>query len=446
MFFYLDGFPCFTKSGADSPFGNRDLLRSHVNLRQDAADLKIQAAKKSLTQIFYSNRVNRIDFGIGFPPPELHTSTISRDVARLNSVRNLPREKTGSERGRPKDLPIYQCNRLATSWGDDNYPHLKLVIGTLDRKQEGYETVIEPTDAQRIAIIRQFKPMVLHRADGTHEGKEYSYRLYVPLQVDKGRKYPLLLWLHGAGDAGNNQTQLAHIERALIQFRRDHGPFPGFILAPRAPLPYGWTTRSTETEGDMLAVAAIMVEHTIQDYPIDEDRIVLAGVSSGGDACWEMGIRYPGRFAGIAPMASAGGNEARASQLVGTPIWAFHNVSDPAAPIEAVRRMVASVEAAGGRAKLTEIQDVDHEVWNYALFDYDVLIWLLARRRGEWSWSPYISSADYYRAAVLVGVLAVIAAVSCIELRRRRTGKDRQIVTYSQAKLPDFSELIGENQ
>jgi len=265
-----------------------------------------------------------------------------------------------------------------------------------------------PPEEQK--AIGLFFPMELKCTEGPYQDKVFFYRLYIPPELKKGGEYPLLLWFHGAGESGNdNRMQLKHIKTAIDGYRNGKGGFQGFVLLPQAPENAGWYSAS---EKDMLTVSWTMLERTLQDHPIDEDGISLAGVSAGGSACWEMGMRYPDRFCAIAPISSSGGDNLRIGNFVKTPMWVFNNTSDRAAPIFEVRKDVRAIQSTGGRALLTEFERSDHDSWTSAFGQYDLLTWLIARRRGDWLWWPEIGWPPELRTQWLIEHLKTVATIT----------------------------------
>ena len=95
----------------------------------------------------------------------------------------------------------------------------------------------------------------------------------------------------------------------------------------------------------MLTVVAEILRKTIGDYSVDQDRVYLAGVSSGGNGCWEIAMRHPDLFAAVVPMGSGGGDLSRAANLVNIPIWAFHSLEDKSTPPVGTQQMAAAVMA-----------------------------------------------------------------------------------------------------
>jgi predicted peptidase len=146
-----------------------------------------------------------------------------------------------------------------------------------------------------------------------------------------------------------------------------------------------------------------VLHKVMQDYPVDADRICLAGVSTGGSACWEMAMRYPDMFAAVVPMASWGGDMSRAARLARIPIWTFHNRDDDTPTPVDVRRTVKAVEEAGGNIHLTLVPATGHNCWYAAFKVHDAMGWMLLQRRGAlicwappglrpWSWWHVVSA------------------------------------------------------
>src|SRR6185312_12468203 len=117
----------------------------------------------------------------------------------------------------------------------------------------------------------------------------------------------------------------------------------------------------------------------------------------------------------------------RAANLVGTPIWAFNSMYDRVADVNDVRIMVKAVEEAGGHAHLTEIPSDRHGAWIPAIDDYDVLHWLIVRRRGEWSWKPFLRFVDWQKTSLVAGILVLLAIACLVEIRRRRKNESPNV-------------------
>lgn len=221
------------------------------------------------------------------------------------------------------------------------------------------------------------------------EPQPFRYRLLRPVSVEAGKRYPVVLFLHGAGErGGDNTAQLKYLPTWLAEPAwRER--FPSFVVAPQCRAdhrwsPFDWADRKSsplkaEPTAD-LAAAIAALDEVCDSEPVDEDRVYLTGLSMGGYGSWELAARMPQRFAAVAPICG-GGDEAQAAKLVKLPIWCFHGGADTVVPVARSRSMIAAIEAAGGSPKYTEFPGVGHNSWTPAYRDSGLLEWLFAQRR-----------------------------------------------------------------
>jgi predicted peptidase len=221
------------------------------------------------------------------------------------------------------------------------------------------------------------------------EPVEFAYRLLGPKSITPGTRYPLVIFLHGAGERGNdNLSQLKYFPTWMAEqsARQAH---PCFVLAPQCRDEQKWvdvdwskiesTPQSPTPTVDMLAVIAAL-EDTLQREPIDPARIYLTGLSMGGYGSWDLAARMPDRFAAVLPICG-GGDEATAAKIKDLPIWCFHGDSDTAVSVERSRTMIEALRAAGGAPKYSELAGVGHDSWTPAYRDPDVLAWIFAQKK-----------------------------------------------------------------
>jgi predicted peptidase len=203
------------------------------------------------------------------------------------------------------------------------------------------------------------------------DGTERRYVVYVPRQYDPEKKWPLILFLHGAGERGNDgllQTEVG-IGRAI---RKHADWFPCLVLMPQCPERMWWDGARKDVEQTL--------EKTLREYNIDPDRVYLTGLSMGGYACWMYGAEHAEKFAALMPICG-GGREKDASSLATLPIWAFHGASDDVVSPEESRKMVKAVRDAGGNIQYTEFEDTGHNSWDKAYGEEKHIKWLLQQRR-----------------------------------------------------------------
>ena len=221
------------------------------------------------------------------------------------------------------------------------------------------------------------------------EPQPFRYRLLRPARPERGRAYPVVLFLHGSGERGSdNAAQLKFLPTWLAEpaMRERH---PCLVVAPHCRADHKWVevdwkdprgaTQPAEPSVD-LAAAVAALDAVLAAEPADPDRVLLTGLSMGGYGTWDLAARSPGRFAAALPVCG-GGDAATAPRLVRLPLWAFHGADDPVVPPARSRTMVEAIRAAGGAPKYTEFPGVGHDSWTPAYRDPDVLDWFFAQRR-----------------------------------------------------------------
>lgn len=234
--------------------------------------------------------------------------------------------------------------------------------------------------------------MVAGKLSRTGMGDDVHYRLFVPLRYSEARRYPLIVWLHGAGSDGtDNLRQLSSPVAALIG--RAQEVEPAFVLAPQDPKgdkwvpggvgpPYANFRQQDRPQSAAAQLVLAGLDELSTKYSIDPDRIYLTGGSAGGTGTWDLITRNGvGRFAAAVPVTGAN-DPASAAAIARLPIWAFHGALDDTAPADNTRAMVAALRALGSPVKYTEYPDVGHESWDRAFAEPELFPWLFAQRRG----------------------------------------------------------------
>src|SRR5215831_15273763 len=220
------------------------------------------------------------------------------------------------------------------------------------------------------------------------QGTSYKYQVYVPENWSSSKRWPVILFLHGAGeraDDGIFQTQVG-IGRAIREHR---DRFPVVVVLPQCRKEHWWT----QSPMDDVAIAAL--EAASKEFRGDRDRTYLTGLSMGGYGTWHLAGKYPGRFAALAPicggvlMPDAARLESRddatpygdaAGKIGGkTPTWIFHGADDPVVPVSESQRMYRAMKALGGDVRYTEYPGVGHDSWTKAYDEAELLEWMLSK-------------------------------------------------------------------
>ena len=195
-----------------------------------------------------------------------------------------------------------------------------------------------------------------------------NYLLYLPPEYTSRSKWPLVVYLHGAGARGPDINIVRHWGLpGLIE----HGKKFGFILlSPQCARIRSWARE--------LVVG--LIEHVSNSLSVDRERVYLTGYSMGGFGTWAAASPNPDRFAAIAPLCG-GGDVSQAERLAKVPIWVFHGARGHVVPFKASRTMVEAVRKSGGRVEFTVYPDRDHDICELTYQNEHLYEWLLAQRR-----------------------------------------------------------------
>lgn len=206
------------------------------------------------------------------------------------------------------------------------------------------------------------------------------YLLFTPKGYGEEKtKWPLMVFLHGAGERGTNLTQVAmHGPPKIVKDRAD---FPFVVISPQCPPRETWQPE---------AVMAL-VDDALKKYDVDPERVYLTGLSMGGFGSWALATKYPDRFAAVAPICGGGtvievllplaGKEAALKSL---PIWAFHGAKDTTVKLEESERMVEAFKKAGNKdVKLTVYPEAQHDSWTETYNNEELYKWMLQFKRPQ---------------------------------------------------------------
>jgi predicted peptidase len=226
-------------------------------------------------------------------------------------------------------------------------------------------------------------------------GVTYKYQVFLPEDWSSKKKWPIILFLHGAGERGSDgllQTDVG-LPHAI---RESRSRFPTIVVIPQCLTNHWWT----EPEMEEMALAALAA--TSKEFKGDAKHSYLTGLSMGGFGSWDIATRYPGKFAAMVPIcgglatpkdlvreypASAKNaypdeprSYAEAAAKIGkTPVWIFHGAADDTVPVDGSRKMNDALKAAGGNVRYTEYPGVGHNSWDKAYAEPELMPWLLSK-------------------------------------------------------------------
>lgn len=199
---------------------------------------------------------------------------------------------------------------------------------------------------------------------------EMRYLLYLPKDYDKQEVWPVLLFLHGSGERGDDlELVKVHGPPKLIAAGQD---FPFIVVSPQCPKDQWW---------EPIELVALLDEIG-RKYKVDADRVCVTGLSMGGFGTWRLAAYAPQRFAALAPICG-GGEPYWAKQFASVPTWAFHGAIDEAVPLERSSEMVRALKKDGGKPKLTVYSDAGHDSWTETYNNPEFYSWLLAQKRSK---------------------------------------------------------------
>ncbi|WP_395832211.1 prolyl oligopeptidase family serine peptidase [Archangium violaceum] len=221
----------------------------------------------------------------------------------------------------------------------------------------------------------------------------YRYQIYLPPGFTPDRLWPVILFLHGAGEGGSDGLQQTRVGLGPA-LRRFPERFPAVVVFPQSRRGHPW-------RGPMAELALHTLEQAIREFHGDPNRLYLTGVSMGGYGTWRLALEDPHRFAALVPIC--GGLDApgrrtlprnpgaassvpepfleAARHLRHVPTWIFHGEEDTIIPVEESRIMVQALREVGAPVRYTEYPEVEHDSWDPAYAEQELMPWLLSHVR-----------------------------------------------------------------
>lgn len=235
----------------------------------------------------------------------------------------------------------------------------------------------------------------------TQDGMAYRYQVFVPVDYTPDHAWPVVLFLHGSGERGDDGLHQTAVGLPAA-IRNDRTRFPMIVVMPQLRANMRW-------HAAMDAMAMKTLDAAMAEFHGDPRRVYLTGLSIGGQGAWLLAAAHPDRFAAIAPVCgflrlkddddvpdpaddalltrefpealAADPSAAFARRIGKLPVWIFHGALDDAVPVANARRMDVAMRAQGGEVRYSEYPDANHNAWDHAYSEPDLVPWLLSHRQ-----------------------------------------------------------------
>ena len=226
-------------------------------------------------------------------------------------------------------------------------------------------------------------------------GDTLPYRILLPENYDSTVKYPVVFFLHGAGERGNdNQKQLVHGGKLFLKedVRKN---YPAIVVFPQCPTSNYWGNllRTHDDKGKRtfdfledgppgryMVLLMELVQFIFDKYPVNMKQVYVGGLSMGGMGTFELVKRMPGTFVAAIPICG-GANPATASKLKKTNWWVFHGAKDDVVPPYHSENMVEALKKVKAKVKFTLYPNANHNSWDSAFAEPELLSWLFSQRK-----------------------------------------------------------------
>jgi predicted peptidase len=221
-------------------------------------------------------------------------------------------------------------------------------------------------------------------------GQELPYRILFPDNYNHRESYPLIVFLHGSGERGNdNEAQLTHIAPSFLTDNFQE-KYPSIILFPQCASEDTWAevdvqenvwqVKDSEKATPSMESLIELIDQIIQEHGVAKTQIYIAGLSMGGFGTYDILSRRPDLFAaGIS--ICGGGNKRYVYKYDDVSMWVFHGAKDPVVPVFLSQEMAESFGARQMDYKYTEYPEGAHDVWNQAWAEPDLLPWLFSKKK-----------------------------------------------------------------
>ena len=281
------------------------------------------------------------------------------------------------------------------------------------------------------------------------DGYTMPYRLYIPEDYDCGEQYPLVFFLHGAGERGeDNEKQLAIGIRHM--FWEGSPAYKSIIVAPQCPCDLRWVdidwdygvfNRKMVKETRELKTAMAILKEVMEFCNVDADRVYVTGISMGGYGTFDALARHGSWFAAGVPVCGGCDPETDAKANCRIPLWMFHGSADTVVPPVGSRLMYAKIRSMGGdKVRYTEYSGMNHGIWDNAYSDREMVLWMFAQSRYERR-KLAEKRAKQKKAAMIAGGVGAAAVAAALIVGHNNQKKKKQAGQVVVAPLQTIAEL-----
>lgn len=224
------------------------------------------------------------------------------------------------------------------------------------------------------------------------KGEKLPYRILFPKNYDSTQKYPLILFLHGSGERGDdNKAQLVH---GAEMFLDKINQYPSIVVLPQCPKDFRWSNVDwdsrmedgtcnmplSEKPTKPMGLVLQLLDELLESKSIDTDRIYLGGLSMGGFGTFDLLARKPDFFAAAIPICGGGNPLVAKLYAENTSIWIFHGDADTVVPVEGSRKMYRVLKESGADVQYKEYPGVKHDSWTNVFAEPDLFKWLFSKK------------------------------------------------------------------
>lgn len=201
-----------------------------------------------------------------------------------------------------------------------------------------------------------------------------DYLLFLPRGYNEApaKEWPLILFLHGAGERGDDLERVKkHGIPKIVESRPE---FPFVAVSPQCPEASWWPLQ--------FEALTALLDEIVSAYSVDTRRIYLTGLSMGGFGAWHLAVAHPDRFSAVAPICGGFNGSPRAvSILKDVPVWAFHGAKDTTVPLEQQEKIVEVLQECGGDIRFTVYAEAGHDSWTQTYNNPELYEWFLEHTR-----------------------------------------------------------------